>query len=147
MFFLSWLRSKLATRIYHCNRKVGGAPLLLINLGEAPMEPGLWLCAWLASASDCPVEVFDWPLPTNELLSCKCALSGMVHGKDLSFCISPLALTYSPKIINSRRRHDMTSCCFGMYSLDELSLQKRERFVDCQAMGVLPNGKMICGLF
>ena len=33
------------------------------------MEPGLWLCAWLASASDCPVEVFDWPLPTNELLT------------------------------------------------------------------------------
>ncbi|PKQ42960.1 helix-turn-helix-type transcriptional regulator [Pseudomonas sp. YY-1] len=69
VFFLSWLRSKLATRIYHCNRQVGGAPLLLINLGEAPMEPGLWLCAWLASASDCPVEVFDWPLPTNELLT------------------------------------------------------------------------------
>ncbi|MDZ4191631.1 MAG: helix-turn-helix-type transcriptional regulator, partial [Pseudomonas sp.] len=46
-----------------------GAPLLLINLGEAPMEPGLWLCAWLASASDCPVEVFDWPLPPNELLT------------------------------------------------------------------------------
>ena len=69
VFFLSWLRSKLATRIYHGNRQVGGAPLLLINLGEAPMEPGLWLCAWLASASDCPVEVFDWPLPPNELLT------------------------------------------------------------------------------
>jgi len=69
VFFLSWLRSKLATRIYHSNRQVGGAPLLLINLGEAPMEPGLWLCAWLASASDCPVEVFDWPLPPNEMLT------------------------------------------------------------------------------
>jgi len=69
VFFLSWLRSKLATRIYHCNRQLGGAPLLLINLGNAPMEPGLWLCAWLASASDCPVEVFDWPLPPNELLT------------------------------------------------------------------------------
>ncbi|MGG2399336.1 MerR family transcriptional regulator [Pseudomonas sp. SH1-B] len=69
VFFLSWLRSKLATRIYHSNRQLGGAPLLLINLGDAPMEPGLWLCAWLASASDCPVEVFDWPLPANELLT------------------------------------------------------------------------------
>ncbi|WP_333982593.1 MerR family transcriptional regulator [Ectopseudomonas khazarica] len=69
VFFLSWLRSKLATRIYHSNRQVGGAPLLLVNLGEAPMEPGLWLCAWLASASDCPVEIFDWPLPYNELLT------------------------------------------------------------------------------
>ncbi|EJO91483.1 MerR family transcriptional regulator [Ectopseudomonas mendocina DLHK] len=69
VFFFSWLRSKLATRIYHGNRQLGGAPLLLINLGEAPMEPGLWLSAWLASASDCPVEVFDWPLPPGELLT------------------------------------------------------------------------------
>lgn len=69
VFFFSWLRSKLATRVYHSNRQVGGAPLLLINLGEAPMEPGLWLSAWLASTSDCPVEVFDWPLPPHELLT------------------------------------------------------------------------------
>jgi len=69
VFFFSWLRSKLATRVYHCNRQIGGAPLLLVNLGEAPMAPGLWLSAWLASTSDCPVEVFDWPLPPNELLT------------------------------------------------------------------------------
>ncbi|VXC49138.1 Transcriptional regulator, MerR family [Pseudomonas sp. 8Z] len=69
VFFFSWLRSKLATRIYHGNRQSTGAPLLLINLGEAPMEPGLWLSAWLASAGECPVEVFDWPLPPNELLA------------------------------------------------------------------------------
>ena len=69
VFFFSWLRSKLATRIYHSNRQIGGAPLLLVNLGEAPMEPGLWLSAWLVSASDCPVEVFDWPVPPNELLA------------------------------------------------------------------------------
>lgn len=69
VFFFSWLRSKLATRIYHSNRQIGGPPLLLVNLGEAPMEPGLWLSAWLASAGECPVEVFDWPLPTNELLT------------------------------------------------------------------------------
>lgn len=67
VFFLSWLRSKFATRIYHNNRQAGGAPLLLVNLGDAPMEPGLWLCAWLVSDSDCPVEVFDWPLPPAEL--------------------------------------------------------------------------------
>lgn len=69
VFFLSWLRSKLATRVYHSNRQASGAPLLLINIGDAPMEPGLWLSAWLVSASDCPVEVFDWPVPPNELLS------------------------------------------------------------------------------
>lgn len=67
VFFFSWLRSKFATRVYHNNRQAGGAPLLLVNLGDAPMEPGLWLCAWLVSDSDCPVEVFDWPLPPAEL--------------------------------------------------------------------------------
>lgn len=69
VFFFSWLRSKLATRVYHSNRQAVGAPLLLVNIGDAPMEPGLWLSAWLASASDCPVEVFDWPVPPNELLA------------------------------------------------------------------------------
>ncbi|WAJ38666.1 MerR family transcriptional regulator [Pseudomonas sp. GOM7] len=68
VFFFSWLRSKLATRVYHSNRQANGAPLLLVNIGDAPMEPGLWLSAWLISASDCPVEVFDWPVPPNELL-------------------------------------------------------------------------------
>ncbi len=67
VFFHSWLRSKLGARIYHNNRQQSGAPLLLINLSALPMEPGLWLCAWLASSADCPVEVFDWPLPTAEL--------------------------------------------------------------------------------
>lgn len=27
----------------------------------------MWLSAWLASSADCPVEVFDWPLPAGEL--------------------------------------------------------------------------------
>lgn len=67
VFFHSWLRSKLGARIYHNNRQQSGAPLLLVNLSALPMEPGLWLCAWLASSADCPVEVFDWPLPTAEL--------------------------------------------------------------------------------
>lgn len=67
VFFHSWLRSKLGARIYHNNRQQSGAPLLLVNLSELPMEPGLWLCAWLASSADCPVEVFDWPLPSAEL--------------------------------------------------------------------------------
>lgn len=72
VFFYSWLRSKLGARVYHNNRQHNnrqqtGAPLLLANLSALPMEPGLWLCAWLASSSDCPVEVFDWPLPPGEL--------------------------------------------------------------------------------
>ncbi|MGY4490611.1 MerR family transcriptional regulator [Pseudomonas sp. TE3610] len=67
VFFLSWLRSKLGARIYHNNRQLNGAPLLLVNQSDLPLEPHLWLCAWLASSADCPVEVFDWPLPAGEL--------------------------------------------------------------------------------
>jgi hypothetical protein len=44
-----------------------GAPLLLVNQSDLPLEPHLWLSAWLASSADCPVEVFDWPLPVGEL--------------------------------------------------------------------------------
>ncbi len=68
MFFHSWLRSKLGARLYHQNRQLGGAPLLLVNLSQRPLEPGLWLTAWLCVSAACPSEVFDWPLPANELL-------------------------------------------------------------------------------
>lgn len=67
VFFRSWLRSKLGARVYHNNRQQQGAPVLLANLSELPMEPGLWLCAWLLSDSQCAVEVLDWTLPTGEL--------------------------------------------------------------------------------
>ncbi|WP_338724801.1 MerR family transcriptional regulator [Pseudomonas tolaasii] len=67
VFFLSWLRSKFGARIYHNNRQLQGAPLLLVNHSDLPLEPHLWLSAWLTSSADCPVEVFDWPLPAGEL--------------------------------------------------------------------------------
>eukprot|EP01030_Chromulinospumella_sphaerica_P012270 gene12270-12060_t len=67
VFFHSWLRSKFGARMYHNNRQLNGPPLLLINHSDLPLEPHLWLSAWLASSADCPVEVFDWPLPTGEL--------------------------------------------------------------------------------
>jgi DNA-binding transcriptional MerR regulator len=66
-FFCSWLRSKFGARIYHNNRQLSGTPLLLINQSDVAMEPQLWLTAWLISSADCPVEVFDWPLPPGEL--------------------------------------------------------------------------------
>lgn len=66
-FFYSWLRSKLGARLYHNNRQHTGTPLLLINVSELPMAPGLWLTAWLASSAGIAVEVFDWPLPPAEL--------------------------------------------------------------------------------
>ncbi|MCL7461762.1 MerR family transcriptional regulator [Pseudomonas sp. NW5] len=67
VFFRSWLRSKLGARVYHNNRQRQGAPLLLANLSELPMEPGLWLCAWLLSDSPCAVDVLDWVVPPGEL--------------------------------------------------------------------------------
>jgi DNA-binding transcriptional MerR regulator len=66
-FFCAWLRSKFGARIYHNNRQLRTAPLLLVNHSDLPMEPHLWLTAWLISSADCPVEVFDWPLPVGEL--------------------------------------------------------------------------------
>ena len=66
-FFFSWLRSKFGARIYHNNRQLHTAPLLLVNHSDLPLEPHLWLCAWLISSADCPVQVFDWPLPAGEL--------------------------------------------------------------------------------
>jgi DNA-binding transcriptional MerR regulator len=67
VFFYSWLRSKLGARIYYNNRQLSGAPLLLVNQSDLPLEPHLWLTAWLISSANCPVEVFDWPLPVGEL--------------------------------------------------------------------------------
>ncbi|MCF4996959.1 MerR family transcriptional regulator [Pseudomonas syringae] len=66
-FFYSWLRSKFGARIYHNNRQLRSAPWVLINQSDLPLEPRLWLTAWLISSADCPVEVFDWPLPSGEL--------------------------------------------------------------------------------
>jgi DNA-binding transcriptional MerR regulator len=67
VFFYSWLRSKLGARLYHNNRQLSGAPILLVNQSDLALEPHLWLTAWLVSSADCPVEVFDWPLPVGEL--------------------------------------------------------------------------------
>lgn len=71
-FFYSWLRSKFGARLYHNNRQVNGAPLVLVNQSDTPMEPHLWLTAWLVSSANCPVEVFDSPLPAGEMgLACE----------------------------------------------------------------------------
>lgn len=67
VFFYSWLRSKLGARVYHNNRQHNSAPVLMINLSDLPMAPELWLSAWLVSSAECPVEVYDWPIPVAEL--------------------------------------------------------------------------------
>lgn len=67
VFFLTWLRTQLASRIAHNNRLHNSAPLLVASLSEQVMEPELWLCAWLASYSECPVRVFEQPIPVADL--------------------------------------------------------------------------------
>ena len=39
------LRSKFGARIYHNNRQLHGAPLLLVNHSDLPLAPHLWLSA------------------------------------------------------------------------------------------------------
>ena len=67
VFFLSWLRSRLGARITQGNRLHGGPPLLLLNLSEHRVEPGLWLSAWLASDAGYPLRVLEWSIAAEDL--------------------------------------------------------------------------------
>jgi DNA-binding transcriptional MerR regulator len=98
VFFYSWLRSKFGARLYHNNRQLSGAPLLLINQSDVPLEPHLWLTAWLASSADCLVEVFDWPLPAGELtLACDYLRPRAV----LLYSSKSLNLSQLPRLLNN----------------------------------------------
>lgn len=98
VFFYSWLRSKFGARLYNNNRQVSGAPLLLINQSDLPLEPHLWLTAWLVSSADCPVEVFDWPLPPGELsLACEYLKPRAV----LLYSSKSLNLNQLPRLLNN----------------------------------------------
>lgn len=97
VFFHSWLRSKFAVRVYHNNRQLQGAPLLLINHSDLPLEPHLWLCAWLISSADCPVQVFDWPLPAGELAL---ATDTLQARGVLLYSSKALSLAQLPKLLN-----------------------------------------------
>lgn len=67
VFLHSWLHSKLSARVYHNNHQPHGQRLLLVNLCENPLDPGLWLTAWLASGNQMLIDVFEWPVPLAEL--------------------------------------------------------------------------------
>jgi DNA-binding transcriptional MerR regulator len=98
VFFYSWLRSKFGARLYHNNRQVSGAPFLLINQSDVPLEPHLWLTAWLISSADCPVEVFDWPVPPGELgLACEHLKPRAV----LLYSSKSLNLSQLPRLLNN----------------------------------------------
>jgi DNA-binding transcriptional MerR regulator len=96
-FFYSWLRSKLGARIYHNNRQLSGSPVVLINQSDLPFEPNVWLTAWLVSSADCPVEVFDWPLPVGELALAADTLQprGIVL-----YSSHPLQVAQLPRLVN-----------------------------------------------
>lgn len=86
-FFLSWLRTQLGSRVQQHNRQSGGAPLLLASLAEQPMEPGLWLCAWLATTTGSPLEMLDGPASLVEL---ELALPRLAPRGLLLYAIQPL---------------------------------------------------------
>jgi DNA-binding transcriptional MerR regulator len=96
-FFYSWLRSKFGARIYHNNRQLRAAPLLLINQSDVPLEPHLWLTAWLISSADCPVEVFDWPVPAGELAM---AVDHLQARGVLLYSSKAINLSQLPKLLN-----------------------------------------------
>ncbi|WP_335945593.1 MerR family transcriptional regulator [Pseudomonas sp. G166] len=97
VFLFSWLRSKFGSRIYHNNRQLRGTPLLLVNHSQLPQEPHLWLIAWLASSADCPVEVFDGPIPAGELAL---AVEHLKARGVLLYSSHALNLSQLPKLLN-----------------------------------------------
>ncbi|WP_434558617.1 MerR family transcriptional regulator [Pseudomonas sp. Z4-20] len=97
VFFYTWLRSKFGSRIYHNNRQLHGAPLLLVNHSQS-QEPHLWLIAWLASSADCPVEIFDGPLPAGELAL---AAERMKARAVLLYSSNAMNLSQLPKLLSA----------------------------------------------
>ena len=133
VFFHSWLRSKLGARIYYNNRQLTGAPLLLINHSDLPLDPQLWLIAWLVSSSGCPVEVFDWPLPVGELalavdrlaaravlLSVSKALDPVQLGRLLKGIDCPKLLCGSAVIIHKTELRELLAAVAGLHLREDL---------------------------
>ena len=68
VFFLGWLRTKLSSRLYQQDRELKKPPVLICNIGGLPMEPGIWLSAWLASTNGLAFELLEWPMPVTDLM-------------------------------------------------------------------------------
>lgn len=67
VFAYSWLRSKLATRLYHNNCQLSGPRLVLASLSDQHCEPGLWLLALLLSNEGYHISMLEWEVPASEL--------------------------------------------------------------------------------
>jgi len=104
-FFHSWLRSKLGLRVYHNNRQLQGAPVLLVGAGRQAIDPALWLCAWLVSDAGYLVEVFDLPLQGRDLalaverLDAQALLLSVSNVADSATLQRTLALIEVPKLL------------------------------------------------
>ncbi|MCC6076579.1 MerR family transcriptional regulator [Pseudomonas sp. GCM10022188] len=133
-FFFSWLRSKLGARLYHSNRMLGGAPLLLVNGSSVPLEPALWLCAWLVGSAECPVSVLDWPLPAPQLAL---AVQRMQPRAVLLYASDPLQRDELARLLQGvacpcllcgpavQRQHDELAAIADLYlTLDPLDAQQ-----------------------
>ncbi|GGK07486.1 MerR family transcriptional regulator [Pseudomonas matsuisoli] len=68
VFFLGWLRTKLGSRLYTQDRETKKPPVLICNVGSLPMEPGVWLSAWLAANNGLSSEILEWPMPVTDLM-------------------------------------------------------------------------------
>ncbi|WP_449429851.1 MerR family transcriptional regulator [Pseudomonas putida] len=74
VFFHTWLRSKLGARVYHDNQLLQGVAVLLAEDSERPLDPSLWLYAWLFSSNGIPVVVLEQPVGSAQLLRAISAL-------------------------------------------------------------------------
>ena len=101
VFFQSWLRSKLGARLQHDNRQQTGAPLLLVSQSQLPLEPGLWLCAWLASVASCPVQVLDGPVPAGELVQALDHISPRALLLYSSQALAPMLRQQLPRLLGA----------------------------------------------
>ena len=102
VFFESWLRSKLGARIYHNNRSLKGAPVLLINQSDRPFEPHLWLTARaVVLYSSKPLNLLQLPKLLNAM-TCPLVIAGptvCIHHDELAVStteIAGLSLAHDP---------------------------------------------------
>ena len=79
-FACTWLRSRLAARVYQNNCLQPGQALLVCNLSSDARQPGMWLLAAMLSHSGHRIELLDWCVPAAELglISERRGLHGLV---------------------------------------------------------------------
>ncbi|UAW97916.1 MerR family transcriptional regulator [Halopseudomonas nanhaiensis] len=66
-FVCTWLRGRLASRVYQNNCQQHRHALLMVNLSNDSRQPGMWLLAMLLSHGGRHMELLDWCVPAAEL--------------------------------------------------------------------------------